>query len=487
MNETEVTTGTETVSTPVVEPVETTGVIEIHRAKKLRGTLSFPGDAHQAMLACGIAALCEEPARIGNLATAPWFAEYRAALVAIGVTFETTDDDHVPVRGVLRGPEEPIIVRHELAALILAGLCAGRGLDATLEFDPLLIPGDVMGLLRTIYPQEEGVREGTLRPRELNPKARGLSKPYERKWDEGMAKIALLFHHLAAGDSLELHLRRQGPDLLENLLRHFEIDLKVERDDDKDADELTRRMARQMRAAGKEASVTRVRLPAGSKPKPVFLTLAGDVTEASVAALAVTLVKSSDVVLENVLLNTGRGAFLAALRRMGADIEVIQRREPRQGGGEAQGTLRVRSSEIFGKRFDADTLADLRDEVFLLLAAATYAEGETVFRNLDWLRLGTDRLREFTAALKRAGVETGEIEDGLVIRGRTESDGGAYDSLGHPGLAAACAVIALRSHGASSLVGASALEARHPGLLDRLDRLARTEPPTQAATAEKTP
>jgi hypothetical protein len=84
-------------------------------------------------------------------------------------------------------------------------------------------------------------------------------------------------------------------------------------------------------------------------------------------------------------------------------------------------------------------------------------------------------------------VETGEIEDGLVIRGRTESDGGAYDSLGHPGLAAACAVIALRSHGASSLVGASALEARHPGLLDRLDRLARTEPPTQAATAEKTP
>jgi 3-phosphoshikimate 1-carboxyvinyltransferase len=246
-------------------------------------------------------------------------------------------------------------------------------------------------------------------------------------------------------------------------------------------------MARQMRAAGKEASVTRVRLPAGSKPKPVFLTLAGDVTEASVAALAVTLVKSSDVVLENVLLNTGRGAFLAALRRMGADIEVIQRREPRQGGGEAQGTLRVRSSEIFGKRFDADTLADLRDEVFLLLAAATYAEGETVFRNLDWLRLGTDRLREFTAALKRAGVETGEIEDGLVIRGRTESDGGVYDSLGHPGLAAACAVIALRSHGASTLVGASALEARHPGLLDRLDRLARTEPPTQAATAEKTP
>jgi len=47
-------------------------------------------------------------------------------------------------------------------------------------------------------------------------------------------------------------VKRQGSDLLENLLVHFEVDLKVERDDDKDADELTRRIARQMRAAGKQ-------------------------------------------------------------------------------------------------------------------------------------------------------------------------------------------------------------------------------------------
>jgi 3-phosphoshikimate 1-carboxyvinyltransferase len=467
-------------------PVETAdGLFEIKRAKKLRGGPALPGDAHQAMLACAVAALGEEPSRIENLPEAPWFAEYRAALEALGAVFEATEDGHMLVRGgALKTPEEPLQIRHELAALILSGLCAGRGLDAVLQLDPLLVPGDVTALLKALYPQEAETPEGTIRPRALNPKARGLCKPYERKWDEGAAKVALLFHHLAAGESLELHVRRQGSDLLENLLRHFEIDLRVERDDDKDADELTRRIARQMRAAGGEAPTTRIRLPAGAKPKPAFLALAGDVTEASIIALAATLVKGSDVQLDNVLLNTGRGGFLAALRRMGADIEVVQRREPRQGGGEARGTLRVRSSEILAKRFDADTLADMRDEVFLLLAAAAYAEGETVFRNLDWLRLGTDRLREFTAALKRTGVETGEIEDGIVIRGRAESDGGAYDSLGHPGLAAACAVIALRSHGTSTLAGADALEARHPGLLARIEALSTAAVPSPA---EKTP
>jgi len=463
-------------------------VLSLSRAKKLRGAVTFPGDAHQAMLACAIASLSPEPTRLGNLPDAAWFADYRAALESLGVAFEAADEGHMLVRGPrdgLASPSAALVARHELAALILAGLCSGRGLNVSLKLHPSEIPGDTLALLKALWPRpadagEPGEHEWTIGA--LTPKARGIVKPYERKWDDGATKVALLFHHLAAGESLELHLRRQGSDLLENLLRHFEVALKVESDDDKDADELTRRIARQMRAAGKEIPVTRLKLAAGSRPTPAFLVLAGDVTEASAVALAATLVKGSDVMLEQVLLNTGRAAFFAALRRMGADVEVVQRREPRQGGGEAQGTVRVRTSDMMAKRFDADTLIDLRDETFLLLAASAYAEGESVFRDLDWLRLGpVDRLREFTAALKRGGVETGEIEDGVVIRGRAESDGAAFDSLGHSGLAAACAVMAFKSHGASTLAGAAALSHRHPGLLARIHALGGAAPAEAAS------
>ncbi len=499
-------------------------VIDIQRAKKLRGTLTFPGDAHQALYACAIAALSPDATRLGNLPDAPWFAAYRAALEALGVAFEAAEDGHMLVRGPrdgLAAPSAPLDVHHELAALILAGLCSGRGLAATLRIDRNLVPADTIAILKALWPgpivagQRAGPNVGpsagqlaTAAPAAaesgepgepesdtldfpvgaLNPKARGVVKPYERlakkTGAETAAKIALLFHHLAAGESLELHLRRQGPDLLENLLLHFEVPLKIERDDDKEADELTRRIARQMRAAGKEIPVTRLTLSAGSRPAPTFLTLAGDVTEAAAAALAATLIKNSDVLLEGVLLNTGRAAFFAALRRMGADVEVTQRREPRSGGGETQGTVRVRTSELFGKRFDAETLSDTREEVFLLLAAAAYAEGESVFRDLDALRQGpVDFLREFTAALKRGGVDTGEIEDGVVIRGRAESDGAAFDSWGHAGIAAACLVMALKSHGASTVAGARALAERFPDLLTRLRSL---EGPSGSPPSEKT-
>jgi 3-phosphoshikimate 1-carboxyvinyltransferase len=470
-------------STSVAEPVEAAGVREIRRVKKLRGSLSFPGDAHQAMLACGLAALGEEPARITNLPDAPWFSEYRAALESMGVRFGDEEGGETRVwGGALRSPGVPLELRHELAALIVAGICSGKKLDATLRLDPSLVPADTTTLLKALWPQTGTVGEDEVRIGELNPKARTLVKPFERKWDDGMTKVALLFHHLAAGEALELHVRRQGSDLLENLLRHFGVDLKVERDDDKEADELTRRMARQLRAAGKEIPVTRIKLPSSARIVPAPLTLAGDATAASVAALAATLARGSDVLLENVLLNAGRGGFLAALRRMGADIEVTQRREPRQGGGEANGALRVRHSEIFAKRFDGDSIADMRDEIFMLVAAAACAEGESIFRDIAWLRSGpVDRLKECVAALKRTGVEAGEIEDGIVVRGRAESDGAAWDALGHPGLAAAWAVLALKSHGSSTLADGGALEARHPGLVARIETLGGTAP------AENTP
>ncbi len=456
-------------------PVDEKTVWEIRRSRRLRGSLELPGDAHLSLLAVGLAALSPGETRLGNLPQAPWFQSFRAALESWGVGFtpSASDPGVLLIRGGAWHPaDEPLTASHDLAALILAGIGGGAGLRPAFLYSAE-VGEDVKALLASLYPPEASNPdfEAEFRPGELHRQARNFCQPCEHKWDDGLAKTVLIFHHLAAGQSLELHLQRPGSDLLESLLPHFGLEARIERDDAKDADELTRRMARQLRAAGKEP-VTRLKLPAGH-PAPATLSLPGDVGEAAVAALAATVIKGSDLLLENVLLHTGRGAIFAALRRMGADLEVLQRRERR---GEVTGTLRVRAADLFGKRFDAETLADGHDEAYLLLAAAALAQGESVFRDLDFLRGGpVDRLKEFVAALKRAGVEIGEFEDGLVIRGKHEFDGGAYDALGHAGLAAACAVLGLKSHGASTLAGAEAFENRYPDLRARLETLAGGE------------
>ena len=296
--------------------------------------------------------------------------------------------------------------------------------------------------------------------------AASTCKPADFGWDEYQSKLALLSFHLASGQALDLSLSKAGPDWLETLAAQFGGPIKVEKNEAPEGDELARRIARQMRAAGKTEPLTRIRLGAGAKLKPQTYTIPADIALASAYCLAATLIKGSDVTLENVPLNPSRAGFISALRRMGADIEVVSRRER---NGEGLGLLRVRSAELFGKRFAADNHSGMRDEIFLLMVAAAFAEGETVLRDVAYLRKhDVDLLKGFTAALKSAGVEIGEIEDGVVIRGRPDYDGSAYDCMGHPGLSLACLVMALKSHGASNLRGAGCLDVRYPGLLDQM-------------------
>lgn len=296
--------------------------------------------------------------------------------------------------------------------------------------------------------------------------AASTCKPADFGWDEYQSKLALLSFHLASGQALDLSLSKAGPDWLETLAAQFGGPIKVEKNEAPEGDELARRIARQMRAAGKTEPLTRIRLGAGAKLRPQTYTIPADIALASAYCLAATLIKGSDVTLENVPLNPSRAGFISALRRMGADIEVVSRRER---NGEGLGLLRVRSAELFGKRFAADNHSGMRDEIFLLMVAAAFAEGETVLRDVAYLRKhDVDLLKGFTAALKSAGVEIGEIEDGVVIRGRPDYDGSAYDCMGHPGLSLACLVMALKSHGASNLRGSGCLDARYPGLLDQM-------------------
>ncbi len=448
--------------------------LELRRSRRLRGTYHLGGDAHCALLGTALAALGDEPSRFENLPDAPWFFAYRSFLESMGVVFEKAPDREghwlVSSGAGLTAPLGCRPSHLEISELIYMGIASGLGFTTPLETESHLIPVDVRHLLRTLFPEIEGA-SGL-----LISKARSRCRLLDMKMDNGLAKIPILFHHLAAKEGLELNLRSQGSDLLENAFRLFGIGLKVEKQDGKSDDELSRRIAKQMRSAGKlnpHEGAIRLLLPPGEKPKATFWGLPGDVGEASVAVLAATLIKGSDILIENVLLNSGRTGFFAAMRRMGADIEVLQRKER---FGEPIGNLRVRSSNLLGKRFDVETLVELREEVFLLLVAAACAEGESVFRDIEFLQdLDQNYLKSFIATVKQMGVEIGEMEDGLVLRGKEEVDGGTWDALGHPGLAAAYSVLALKAHGASTLVGCEILDWRYPDLLNKLDKLSLQE------------
>jgi 5-enolpyruvylshikimate-3-phosphate synthase len=498
--------------------------VEVKRSKRLKGQPALQGDAGLGFQALLLGALAEGASKLENLPDTPWFREALDVFVRLGYAQQALDGHwllHGSSAPVTEGA--PLRVRGETDLMILAGFLVAKGCRRVLEVDAACVSQETMELLARIFvleaapepetpeaadeprieapvPEEswqaaEPAHFNSIVPTGLQKKAADLLSPggatrpklADFGWDEYLAKLALLSHQLAAGGALDLSLLKSGPDVFETLAAHFGAPLRVDRNNVEEGDELARRIARQLRAAGKQEPETRLRLGAGAAMQAQTYSVPSDVTQTAAYCLAATLLKGSDVTLEGVLLNPSRAAFLGALRRMGADIEAVTRRER---FGEGVGVVRVRSTDLLGKRFGAENIAGMRDEVFLLMVAAAFAEGETIIRDVGHLRRHrADLLKGFAASLKAAGVEIGEIEDGLVIRGRPDYDGGVYDCMGHPGLALACLVMALKSHGASTLENAECLEARYPGMTEQLFLLAAGDKPapgTPQGGSEKT-
>ena len=147
----------------------------------------------------------------------------------------------------------------------------------------------------------------------------------------------------------------------------------------------------------------------------------GDPSSAGFPLVAALIVPGSDVTIENVLMNPTRTGLLLTLQEMGGSIEILDRRS---AGGEDVADLRVRGSELKGVAVPPERAPSMIDEYPVLAVAAAFAEGETLMRGLDELRVKeSDRLAAVARGLEANGVDCSEGEDWLSVRGRPGGKG----------------------------------------------------------------
>lgn len=158
-----------------------------------------------------------------------------------------------------------------------------------------------------------------------------------------------------------------------------------------------------------------IRITGQPELKPQSIDVPGDPSSAAFFAVAASIVPGSDLTIENVGLNPTRSGVFTVLRQMGASIEELDAREV---GGEPVADLRVRHTALKGVEVDPALAPSMIDEFPVLFVAAALAQGRTVTRGLDELRVKeSDRLSAMAAALTLAGARVEEREDGLIIDG----------------------------------------------------------------------
>ncbi len=150
---------------------------------------------------------------------------------------------------------------------------------------------------------------------------------------------------------------------------------------------------------------------------PTEIEVPGDISSAAFWMVAGSIIPESDLLLKNVGLNPTRTGILDALLAMGADIQY---ENERMSGAEAVADLRVRYAKLRGITLAKQDIPRLIDEIPILVVAAMCAEGQTIIRGAEELRVKeTDRIQAVCAEFTKLGAVIEEKQDGMIITGST--------------------------------------------------------------------
>jgi len=202
----------------------------------------------------------------------------------------------------------------------------------------------------------------------------------------------------------------------------------------------------------------------------------GDPSSAAFHVAAALLVPGSRIVVAGMGANRTRTGFLRIARRMGAAIagpleppgDDLPLEEP------VCEELEVAHGALAGTAVDADEVPPAIDELPLVALLGCFAEGETVVRGAQELRVKeSDRIAGVVEGLRGLGADIEATADGFAVRGGAGLRGGVLEARGDHRLAMLGAVAGLASREGVEVVGVEAAAVSYPGFEEDLAALVR--------------
>jgi 3-phosphoshikimate 1-carboxyvinyltransferase len=199
----------------------------------------------------------------------------------------------------------------------------------------------------------------------------------------------------------------------------------------------------------------------------------GDPSSAAFMIAAGVLVPHSRLLLGNVGVNWTRTGFMRIVRRMqGIVLGDLEDETGELIGDEPVSDLDVAHGALEGTVVEPEEVPLAIDELPLVALLGCFAEGETIVRGAQELRLKEiDRIAGVVDGLRGLGGEIEATEDGFAVRGTGGLRGGTIDAEGDHRMAMMGAVAGLASREGVEVVGMEAAAVSYPGFVEDLTGL----------------
>lgn len=197
----------------------------------------------------------------------------------------------------------------------------------------------------------------------------------------------------------------------------------------------------------------------------------GDISSAAFFLVAGSIVPNSKITLKNVGINPTRIGIIKVLQAMGAKLDFMNERTV---NGEPIADLLISTSQLKGIEIGGNTIPTLIDEIPIIALLATQAEGETVIRNAEELKVKeTNRIDTVVSELKKMGANIEATDDGMVIQGQSVLHGATVNSFGDHRIGMMLAIAALIARTETVLQNPEAIAVSYPNFFGDLAELAK--------------
>lgn len=419
----------------------------------LSGELQAPPDKSISHRAALLGAMSSEPVRIERYLNAADTNSTLEAVRALGALVELREQE-VVIRGTglreAREPDGPIDVGNAgtLLRLLPGWLAAQEGRTFTLDGDESIRrrPVDRVTEPLRLMGADLSARGGRFTPLVLRgTHLRAIS--YDMPVASAQVKSCVLLAALAADGATTVSEPARSRDHTERMLLRAGVGVH--------------RNGRHVTVVNAdELLLDRVRVP-GDPSSAAFLITAG------------VLVPQSRLLIGDVGVNWTRTGFMRIVRRMqGIVLGDLEDETGELIGEEPVSDLDVAHGALEGTVVEAEEVPLAIDELPLVALLGCFAEGETIVRGAQELRVKeSDRIAGVVEGLRGLGGEIEATEDGFVVQGSGGLRGGTIDAKGDHRMAMMGAIAGLASKEGVEVLGMEAADVSYPGFVEDLTGL----------------
>ncbi|MDO4170554.1 MAG: 3-phosphoshikimate 1-carboxyvinyltransferase [Lachnospiraceae bacterium] len=424
--------------------------MKLTKKSGLNGTISIPGDKSISHRSIMFGSIANGTTTIRNFLMGADCLATIDCFRSMGIDIEVTDE-MVTVHGKglhgLTKPDKVLDVGNSgTTTRLISGILSGQDFDVTLSGDASLNSRPMKRIMTPLNAM--GAHITSVNKNDCAPLSIKGSKIKASHYDSPVAsaqvKSAVLLAGLYGDGPTSVTEPAVSRNHTELMLQSFGVDVTCE---------------------GKTATVYPPKQMNGQN-----IIVPGDISSAAYFIVAGLITPNSEITMKHVGINPTRDGIIKVCQAMGADICLSNVED---SNGEPTADITVRTSRLHGTEIGGDFIPTLIDELPIIAVLACFAEGKTVIKNAEELKVKeSNRIDLMVNNLKRMGADAVATDDGMIIHGGKPLHGISLNCKYDHRIAMTFSIAGINADGITEIEDAECVDVSYPTFYETLNKLA---------------